>query len=60
MKIKLVKSWGLLDAGEILIVGAGVGEQLVQRGRAIELRDEKRGGPNDTNKVFLKPPKPKK
>lgn len=60
MKIKLLKSYGLSDAGEIMDFNRGVAEQLILRGIAQEIRDEKRGGPEDTNKRFTKPPKGRK
>lgn len=56
MKIKLIKSWGLADAGEVLDCTVGVAEQLIKREIAVPLNDE-RGGKNDTNKAFTKPPK---
>lgn len=38
-------------------VNVGVAEQLILRGIAQAITEEKRGGPNDTNKRFMKPPK---
>jgi hypothetical protein len=56
MKIKLIKSYGLADAGEVLEVTAGVAELLIKREIAVAMA-EQRGGKNDTNKMFTKPPK---
>lgn len=56
MKIKLIKSYGLANAGEILDCTAGVAEQLIKREIAVPLNEE-RGGKNDTNKAFTKPPR---
>lgn len=55
---RLLVPWGLLQAGDKITPTNGIGDILVQRGKA-ELLEE-RGGKGDTNKAFQKPPKAKR
>ena len=57
MKIKLLKSYGFANPGDILDISLGVAEQLILRGVAEPVKESKRGGKDDTNKVFFAPPK---
>ena len=59
MRVKMLKAWGLSNPGDVIDPPGGVGIELSQSGRAVEVDGDEKGVADRWNKRMAKPPKGK-